>query len=224
MHCLNELILYDKIQSIKTLGMIAVISNSSSLSYIYIKLKLMKKTIFILGLMAFAFVSCEKSETISSTNSTEPTERVGVGQEGVIDDESNPNVVQLAAKNPDLSTLVTAVNSAGLATSLSNAGPFTVFAPLNSAFDKLPAGTVDGLLKPEKTDELSDILGYHTYVGVIKEDQMSDGQSLGMVNGKNIKITLVDGKPVINGKAKIVAVVPASNGIVYAIDEVLLPE
>ena len=116
------------------------------------------------------------------------------------------------------------MKAANLTTSLSNAGPFTVFAPLNSAFEKLPAGTVEGLLKPEQADALSDVLGYHTYVGVIKEENMTDGQSLGMVNGKNIKITIVDGKPVINGKAKIVATVPASNGIVYAIDEVLLPE
>src|SRR5690606_2546721 len=125
-----------------------------------------------------------------------------------------PNIVQLAVKNPDLSTLVTAVQTANLATSLSNAGPFTVFAPLNAAFDKLPAGTVDGLLKPDKADDLNEILSYHTYVGVIKEDQMTDGLRLGMVNGKSITITLQDGKPVINGKAKIVATVPASNGIV----------
>ncbi|MGZ5263513.1 MAG: fasciclin domain-containing protein [Kaistella sp.] len=183
----------------------------------------MKKSIIILGLIGLALVSCKKNET-STTESAKTTEAVGQGQEAVQDNDSNPNVVQLAAKNPDLSTLVTAVKTANLTTSLSNAGPFTVFAPLNSAFDKLPAGTVEGLLKPEQADALSDILGYHTYVGVIKEENMTDGQSLGMVNGKNIKITMVDGKPVINGKAKIVATVPASNGVVYAIDEVLLPE
>lgn len=183
----------------------------------------MKKSIFILSLVGVALISCKKTETITSAASPEAATEVSHGQEGVQDDDSSPNVVQLAAKNPDLSTLVTAVKAANLTTSLSNAGPFTVFAPLNSAFDKLPAGTVEGLLKPDKADDLSDILGYHTYVGVIKEDQMTDGQKLGMVNGKNITITIVDGKPVINGKAKIVAVVPASNGIVYAIDEVLLP-
>lgn len=183
----------------------------------------MKKSILILGIIGFALVSCKKNETTTSVNPETATEAAAHGQEGVQDDDSNPNIVQLAAKNPDLSTLVKAVQTAGLTTSLSNAGPFTVFAPLNSAFDKLPAGTVEGLLKPEKANDLSDILGYHTYVGVIKEENMSDGQSLGMVNGKNIKITIVDGKPVINGKAKIVATVPASNGIVYAIDEVLIP-
>ena len=183
----------------------------------------MKKSIIILGLVGLALVSCKKNET-ATTDSATTTEAVGQGQEAVQDDVSNPNIIQLAAKNPDLSTLVTAVKAANLTTSLSNAGPFTVFAPLNSAFEKLPAGTVEGLLKPEQADALSDVLGYHTYVGVIKEENMTDGQSLGMVNGKNITITIVDGKPVINGKAKIVATVPASNGVVYAIDEVLLPE
>lgn len=183
----------------------------------------MKKTILILGALVFVLNSCAKSE-VAPVGSASTTENVGAGQEGVVDEDSNPTVVQLAMKNPDLSTLAKAVQTAGLATALSNTGPFTVFAPLNSAFDKLPAGTVEGLLKPDKADQLDDILSYHTYVGVIKEDQMSDGQSLNMVNGKNIKITMVYGKPVINGKAKIVAVVPASNGIVYAIDEVLLPE
>lgn len=186
----------------------------------------MKKPIFILGILFFAFVSCKKSETAdtSATNSTGTTTEMGHGQEAIQDDDSNPNIVQLAVKNPDLSTLVKGVQAANLTGALSSAGPFTVFAPLNAAFDKLPAGTVEGLLKPGQNDALSDILSYHTYVGVIKEENMSDGQSLGMVNGKSIKITMVDGKPVINGKAKIVATVPASNGIVYAIDEVLLPE
>ena len=183
----------------------------------------MKKSI-ALGLVAFAVISCVKNESAATKTEISGSEITGAGQDAVKDDVSSPNIVQLAAANPDLSTLVTAVKAAGLTTSLSNAGPFTVFAPLNSAFDKLPAGTVEGLLKPEQADDLSDVLGYHTYVGVIKEEYMSDGQTLGMVNGKSIKITMVDGKPVINGKARIVAAVPASNGIVYAVDEVLLPE
>lgn len=184
----------------------------------------MKKSIFVLGLLGFVLASCVKNVPATAQSEVSGSEMTVVGQAAVKDDVSNPNIVQLAAGNPDLSTLVTAVKAAGLTTSLSNAGPFTVFAPLNSAFEKLPAGTVDGLLKPDQADALSDILRYHTYVGVIKEEYMSDGQTLGMVNGKNIKITMVDGKPMINGKARIVATVPASNGIVYAIDEVLLPE
>ena len=111
-----------------------------------------------------------------------------------------------------------------MATSLSNAGPFTVFAPLNTAFDKLPAGTVDDLLKPENNGKLTDILGHHTYVGVIKAEQFTDGQNLGMVDGKSVTIKMVDGKPTVNGTINIVASVPASNGIVHVIDGVILPQ
>ena len=72
---------------------------------------------------------------------------------------------------------------------MSNAGPFTVFAPTNAAFDKLPAGTVEGLLKPEKKGDLENILGYHTYVGNLKIDYLQDGQEFDMVYGGKIKIT-----------------------------------
>ena len=181
------------------------------------------KTIAASAFMLFALSCANKTEEKATVATEETPASSTVGQSGVKDDDSQKNVVQIAVSSPDHTTLVTAIKAAGLVDALSNAGPFTVFAPTNAAFDKLPKGTVEGLLKPDKVDDLSDILGYHTYVGVIKEDQMSDGQSLGMVNGKNIKITMVDGKPVINGKAKIVATVPASNGIVYVIDEVLLP-
>ena len=129
----------------------------------------------------------------------------------------------MAIGSADHSTLVKAVKAADLVTSLSNAGPFTVFAPTNAAFDKLPAGTVEDLLKPEKKDALIDILQHHVYVGVLKAEQLQDGQSLGMVDGKNITIKIVNGKPLINGKANIIASVPASNGIVHVIDEVLTP-
>lgn len=147
-----------------------------------------------------------------------------VGQSGVKDDVSNPNVVQVAVGSADHTTLVTAVKAASLVDVLSNAGPFTVFAPTNAAFAKLPAGTVEGLLKPDQKDALSNILEYHVYVGVIKTDAMRDGQSLGQVNGKNITLSVKDGKVMINGKATIVASVPASNGIIHVIDEVLLPQ
>ncbi|MBL7930490.1 MAG: fasciclin domain-containing protein, partial [Bacteroidia bacterium] len=120
--------------------------------------------------------------------------------------------------------LVTAVKTAELVDALSNAGPFTVFAPTNDAFGKLPAGTVEDLLKPEKREALTNILQYHVFVGVMKAESMQDGQTLGQVNGGNIKITMKDGKPVINGKAHILASIPASNGMIHVIDEVLLPE
>ena len=136
---------------------------------------------------------------------------------------SAKNVVQVAIGSKDHSTLVTAIKAAELADALSNAGPFTIFAPTNAAFDKLPAGTVEGLLKPEKKDDLTDILQYHVSVGVYKTEAMQDGQILGQVNGDNITISKKDGKIFVNGTAEIIASIPASNGIIHVIDGVLLP-
>jgi uncharacterized surface protein with fasciclin (FAS1) repeats len=110
-----------------------------------------------------------------------------------------------------------------LVDALSNAGPFTVFAPTNEAFDKLPKGTVEDLMKPENKEKLKDILQYHVYVGGLSTTLLQDGQTLNEVNGQNITIQKsADGKITINGKAHIIASIPASNGIVHVIDEVLL--
>ena len=135
---------------------------------------------------------------------------------------SQKNVVGIAVGSADHSTLVTAVTAAELVDALSNAGPFTVFAPTNAAFAALPAGTVEGLLKPEKKADLQTVLQYHVFVGVLKAEQLRDGQSIGMVDGGNVKVTMKDGKVMIND-ATIIGSVPASNGIVHVIDKVLLP-
>lgn len=178
-------------------------------------------TVLIIAIMA----SCKtnSSETSSDAQVTAPTEADGTGQSAVQDNVSEKNVVQVAAGDKDHSTLVAAVKAAGLVDALSNAGPFTVFAPTNAAFDKLPKGTVEGLLKPDKKDDLINILQYHVSVGVYKAENLQDGQSLGQVNGDNIKITKKDGKVYVNDKAVIVASIPASNGVIHVIDEVLLP-
>ncbi len=170
------------------------------------------------------FTSCSKHESTTDATPKATTETVNGGQEAVVDEDSAPDIVKLAVANKDLSTLVKAVQEAGLTTSLSNAGPFTVFAPTNDAFAKLPAGTVEDLLKPANNGKLTDILGHHTYVGVIKTDQMTDGQNLGMVDGKSITIKMVDGKPTVNGTIHIIASVPAANGIVHVVDGVILPQ
>lgn len=183
----------------------------------------MKKSLLMVIIASLAIISCTKSENNADISSATTTESASGGQEAVVDEDSAPTIVKLAVGNKDLSTLVTAVQVAELTTSLSNAGPFTVFAPTNAAFEKLPAGTIDDLLKPENKGKLTDILGHHTYVGVIKTEQMTDGQNLGMVDGKNITIKMVNGKPTVNGTVNIIASVPASNGMVHVVDGVILP-
>lgn len=179
----------------------------------------------VLGIcLVLTAVACNNNEkennsSAATTGNNEP----GAGQSAVQDDVSAKNVVQVAVGSKDHSTLVTAVKAAELVDALSNAGPFTVFAPTNAAFDKLPAGTVEDLLKAEKKDALTDILQYHVSVGVFKTDMLQEGQILGQVNGGNITITKKDGKIYVNGTAEIIASVPASNGIVHVINGVLLP-
>jgi uncharacterized surface protein with fasciclin (FAS1) repeats len=177
---------------------------------------------FFLSLFFIVSTACNQADSSTPTANT-GTVQSTAGQSGVKDDISNPNVVQVAISSKDHTTLVTAVKAASLVDVLSNAGPFTVFAPTNAAFEKLPAGTVEGLLKPDQKDALSNILEYHVYVGVIKSDAMRDGQVLNEVNGKNITLNVKDGKVMVNGKANIIASIPASNGIIHVIDEVLLP-
>ena len=163
------------------------------------------------------------TETAPATTTDPGTDaNTAIGQSNVVDNESENNVVQVAMGSPDHTTLVAAVKAAGLVNALSNAGPFTVFAPTNAAFAALPTGTVDGLLKPEKKDALADILQYHVALGVFKPENIHDGQVLGMVNGGNVTFHVKDGQVMIND-AKIIGTVPASNGLVCVIDKVLLP-
>ncbi len=186
----------------------------------------MKKAINTLFGMSLLFAAACSSGGAqeTSTAQTDATEQAaGGGQSAVQDDESAKNIVQVASGSADHSTLVAAVKAGELVDVLSNAGPFTVFAPVNAAFDKLPAGTVDNLLKPESKEALVNILEYHVAVAVYKAENLNDGQIIGQVNGDNIKISKKDGKIMLNDKATIVASIPTSNGIIHVIDEVLLP-
>lgn len=182
----------------------------------------MKNLYLLLALSTFCFVACNSnSDTSQSASTTESNATVGAGQSGVKDEVSSPNVVQVAMASKDHTTLVAAVKATGLVNALSNAGPFTVFAPTNAAFDKLPKGTVEGLLVPAKKDVLKNILEYHTYVGVLKTDYMNDGDEFEQVNGQKIKITKKGDKYFVNGTAEIVASIPTSNGMIHVINEVL---
>jgi uncharacterized surface protein with fasciclin (FAS1) repeats len=169
----------------------------------------------MLGLTLFA---CSKPVQ----ESTPQDEPAAAGQSAVQDDESQKNIVQTAVSSPDHKTLVAALKAASYVDALSNAGPFTVFAPTDEAFSKLPAGTVEDLVKPENQDKLRNILEYHVYVGVIRENMMRNGMSLNQVNGQNVKIEKNGDKLSVN-KANIIATVPTSNGIIYVVDQVLLP-
>jgi uncharacterized surface protein with fasciclin (FAS1) repeats len=183
------------------------------------------KKIFNLLLIASSFllIDCNNNSATQEEKSADQAPAPAGGQEAVQDDESAKDVVKVAVSSKDHTTLVAALKQAELVTSLSNAGPFTVFAPTNEAFNKLPAGTVEGLMKDDKKSDLQDILQYHVAVAVYKTENMTDGQVIGQANGDNITLSVKDGKVVVNGTANIIASIQATNGIIHVIDAVLLP-
>lgn len=139
------------------------------------------------------------------------------------------DIVATASAAPNLSTLVSAVQAAGLVETLQGAGPYTVLAPTNEAFAKLPAGTLDALLLPENKSQLSGILTYHVISGDILSSQLTNGQVVPTVNGQNLTVEITDGKVYFvdakGGKAMVTtADVDTSNGTVHIIDSVLLPQ
>jgi len=172
------------------------------------------------------FVSCKneaKTEQVEEpviAISTEAPERQG--QAFIEDDEAVPNVLQIAIGSPDHTTLVAAVQAAQLENALVNAGPLMVFAPTNEAFAALPEGTVEDLLKPENKDALANILKYHVTPGNYSKDFLKKFKKLGQANNGYVAVE-VKGDDVYVGGAKIIASIPAGNGIVHVVDKVILP-
>ncbi len=133
------------------------------------------------------------------------------------------NIVENALGSSDHTTLVAAVKAAGLAETLSGTGPFTVFAPTNAAFDKLPAGTVETLVKPESKEQLTSILTYHVVPGALRAKDLKDGQTLKTVNGETLTVTKKGSMVMVNGAHVSTADVISSNGVTHVIDTVITP-
>jgi uncharacterized surface protein with fasciclin (FAS1) repeats len=155
--------------------------------------------------------------TLSACSSDEATESAPA-EEAVVTN----TIVDVAVGNPDFSTLVTALTAADLVTTLQGAGPFTVFAPTNEAFAALPAGVLDALLLPENVATLAKILTYHVVSGMVMAADVKDGD-VATVEGSTVKLSTKGGVTV--NKAKVViADVMADNGVIHAIDAVILPK
>jgi uncharacterized surface protein with fasciclin (FAS1) repeats len=134
---------------------------------------------------------------------------------------SSPNVVQIAASNPDFSTLVTAVTQAQLAATLSGEGPFTIFAPTNEAFAKVPASQLQALLADQEL--LTKVLTYHVVPGKVLAGDLKKKQNVGTVEGAKVKIVKKKAGAKINGAAITQTDIEGSNGVIHVIDTVLLP-
>jgi uncharacterized surface protein with fasciclin (FAS1) repeats len=189
------------------------------------------KVLSTLAITAALFVSCgEKKKEIEAEAKEEVME-----VKAEIKEETTPNIVGVAAGNDSFTTLVAAVKAAGLVETLSGTGPFTVFAPTNEAFAKLPEGTVENLLKPENKEALTGILTYHVVSGkyeaaaVIEAINGNNGAfTVETVQGGTITLSLQDGNVMLTDakggtSTVVIADVAASNGVIHALDTVVMP-
>jgi uncharacterized surface protein with fasciclin (FAS1) repeats len=142
---------------------------------------------------------------------------------GVATAAPQKDIVDTAVAAGSFNTLVKAVEAAGLVDTLKGSGPFTVFAPTDQAFAKLPPGTVEMLLKPENREKLRSILTYHVVAGRLTADEVSHMPSAKTLQGKRIHFKVVDGKVMVNDAQVVEADIPASNGLIHVIDTVLMP-
>ena len=188
------------------------------------------RTFAALAIMGLVATSCGKKETTETTEET-VVDTTATTEVAVVE----PNIVEVASGNENFSTLVAAVTAAELAETLSGDGPFTVFAPTNDAFAKLPKGTVETLLKPENIEKLKSILTYHvvsgkfdaaTVIDAIKKN--NNKYTVSTVQGAKIDLSLKDDKVILTDATGAMATVvmpdvAASNGVIHAIDAVVMP-
>ena len=186
-----------------------------------------KNNLLVFVLSVFLFMSCNEAPKDNTTTTNDTKTKVeGKGQSAVVDKDSDPNALQVAKSLDDFKTLVVAVQAAGVEDALVNAGPLTVFAPVNSAFDKLPEGTVATLLKPENKSQLAYILKNHVAPAnfPIKtlEKNVTKNRKLYMASGKYLEVTK-KGDDLFVGGTKILKSVKVSNGWVHVIGDILVP-
>lgn len=194
------------------------------------------KTLSVFAVAGLIFTSCGESKKENTTAEQMETSVEDTSNSMSMNETAEPNIVEVAVGNDSFTTLVAAVKAADLVETLSGTGPFTVFAPTNDAFGKLPEGTVETLLKPENKSKLSGILTYHVVSGkyeaaaVIDAINSNNGKfTVDTVNGGTITLSL-EGDQVIltdaNGGTStvVIADVAASNGVIHAIDSVVMPK
>jgi uncharacterized surface protein with fasciclin (FAS1) repeats len=176
-----------------------------------------RRTLVLAVLPLALTLACQGKEAAPAAAASAASD---AGQAAIADPTS---IVGIAAGSKDHTTLVAALKAAGLVDALATPGPLTVFAPVNSAFDKLPAGTVETLLKPENLVQLRTILRHHVMVSTYKPEALTDGLKLSMLDGGPTTVTRQGSDIFIDG-AKVLGSAPASNGIVYIVDAVMVPK
>lgn len=187
-------------------------------------MKLLKHLTFVALLFTFGCGGSGESTEENMDENMEENMDETMDDTAMMDEEviAAKDIVAIAMETESLSTLVTALQAADLVGTLQGAGPFTVFAPTNEAFEALPEGTLEELLKPENKDQLVAILTYHVVSGEVMSSDLTDGMTAATVNGAELTINTANGAQV-NGANVVTADVAASNGVVHVIDQVILP-
>ncbi len=188
--------------------------------------------VVVVGIVAVVAMSSGKktSAPVEQTQTAQPAQTSDAveNQEGVMVGGAlmtpDKDIVDNALGSSDHTTLVAAVKAAGLVETLKGSGPFTVFAPTNAAFGKLPAGTVDTLVKPENKEKLTGILTYHVVPGALRAADLTDGMTLTTVQGQTLTVSEKSGKWYVNDSLIEIADVISSNGVTHVIDSVMLPK
>lgn len=188
------------------------------------------KSALLLAFTWMFFLSCKdgkESDQSAVTTQITDVSSSNKGQAFIEDESSEPNALRIAIGSPDHTTLVAAVQAAGVENALVNVGPLTVFAPTNAAFDKIDKATLDYLLKPENKSELALILQHHVAPGNYSietlERSVERGRLLGVASNQSLIVTK-EGDDIYVGGAKIIGTVKASNGWVHVVDGVILPK
>ena len=191
---------------------------------------ILSKSVFLLAFTLILFTSCKDGKDSNQKTESTPITDVSSSNKGqafIEDESSEPNALRIAIGSPDHTTLVVAVQAAGVENALVNVGPLTVFAPTNAAFDKIDKATLDNLLKPENRSELALILQHHVAPGNYSietlERSVERGRNLGMASNQSIDVTK-EGDDIYVGGVKIVGTVKASNGWVHIVEDVILPK
>ena len=177
------------------------------------------RIMLVVSLVVMVFFACSTSEDTAGAKTE--TFAKDHSQAGVKDDVSDPNILQIALGSPDHTTLVAGVVATQLENVLVGAGPLTVFAPTNAAFDKLPKGTLETLLKPENKSKLAAIITSHASPGTFMGEGLKDGMQLYMATGHYVDVKVTEEGTFVNG-SKILGTVDATNGVVHVIDDVFL--
>lgn len=175
-------------------------------------------SMFLALLMSVSFGAVFEVDTFANMDSNNNIE--------IREPQKTKDIVDIAVNDGRFKTLVTALNAAGLVETLKGQGPFTVFAPTDEAFGKLPKETLETLLKPESKDKLTDVLTYHVFPGKVTAQDVINlsGKEVTMANGKKAKIEVKDNQVYINDAKVIITDIEGKNGIIHVIDTVIIPK